>query len=505
MSKGLAGLSRRSLLGGLLAGAVTVPAWAQAPERSIRPPPRHLPGSVPAEVRTTAAPAADALIREAGLGGKVNFVVADARTGLILEGRDQAERMPPASTAKVITTLYALEYLGAGYRFTTRLIATGPVRGSRIEGDLILAGTGDPTLDTDRLAAMARLLAQRGVRSITGRFRVYGGALPFVRKIDTSQPDHVGYNPSISGLNLNYNRVYFEWQRGQGGYRVSMDARSERVRPPVSIARMSVANRRTPVYTYADRNGVDDWTVASAALGNAGSRWLPVRRPADYTGEVFQVLARAQGIDLPRPETARDARGTVIVEDQSQDLGSILVDMLKWSTNLTAEVVGLSASARAGSQPANLNASARRMGDWLAAKIGVNGERFVDHSGLGVESRISPEHMVRALVASGPDGALRRMMKRIDMKDSGGRVIRNHPAQVVAKTGTLNFVSALAGYVQTPSNAVLAFAINAADLPRRSGLDEEEIERPEGGRGWTGQARRLQQQLIERWTTVYGS
>jgi D-alanyl-D-alanine carboxypeptidase/D-alanyl-D-alanine-endopeptidase (penicillin-binding protein 4) len=465
-----------------------------------------LPGDVvPAQVRTLSAPDVEALVREARLGGKIGFAVADARTGRFLEGREQGDTMPPASVAKAITSLYALETLGAGYRFSTRLIATGPVQGGMIQGDLILAGSGDPTLATDQLAGMAATLAQRGVRGVTGRFRVYGGALPYVRQIDPDQPDHVGYNPSVSGLNLNFNRVYFEWKQAQDGYQVSMDARSERVRPAVTVARMSIANRSAPVYTYTDRNGVDDWTVAGGALGTGGSRWLPVRRPADYTGEVFQVLAAAQGIRLPRAEAAQSLQGTVLVEQLSDDLGTVLVDMLKWSTNLTAEVLGLSASIRRGAQPGNLAASGRRMGDWLADRIGVNGERFVDHSGLGGDSRISPDHMVRALVSAGAEGPLRRMMKRIDMKDAGGNTIRNHPAQVVAKTGTLNFVSALAGYVQTPSNAVLAFSIFSADLSRRRGLTDDEMERPEGGRGWTGRARHLQQQLIERWTTLYGS
>jgi D-alanyl-D-alanine carboxypeptidase/D-alanyl-D-alanine-endopeptidase (penicillin-binding protein 4) len=178
--------------------------------------------------------------------------------------------------------------------------------------------------------------------------------------------------------------------------------------------------------------------------------------------------------------------------------------MLKWSTNLTAEVIGLAASTSRGGAPANLAASGARMSDWLRGRAAVTGPRFVDHSGLGAANRIAAGDMVKALVSSGADGALRRMMKRIDMKDAKGRIIRDHPARVVAKTGTLNFVSALSGYVQTPSNAVLAFAIFSADLDRRGSLTEEEMERPEGGRGWTGRARAMQQRLIERWTTAYG-
>lgn len=502
MTRAPCDLTRRFVLGGLLAGAAA-PALAEAPLTSLRPPPR---GLVPAQLRGAAAPAAEALIAEARLGGRVAFALADARSGLVLESSGAEIAMPPASVCKAITALYGMEALGPGHRFRTQLIAQGPIRNGRLDGDLILTGTGDPTLDTDGLAKMAAGLRDAGVREVTGWFRVHDGALPYIRSIDPDQPDHVGYNPSISGLNLNFNRVHFEWRRTSGSYQVAMDARSERLRPAVTVARMRVADRRSPLYTYDDRDGVDDWTVAASALGNGGSRWLPVRRPAQYAGEVFQVLARSYGILLSPPARATGVpRGTVLVENVSGDLVTVLTEMLKWSTNLTAEVIGLSASTRRGGSPATLAASGRRMSDWLKGRTGVNGARFVDHSGLGPDSRISASDMVTALVQSGADGALRRMMKRIDMKDANGRTMRDHPARVQAKTGTLNFVSALAGYVQTPSNAVLAFAIFSADLDRRRGLGPEDLERPEGGRGWTSRARAMQQRLIERWVAVYGS
>ncbi len=495
------GPTRRIVLGGLLAGAVAGRAAAEAPEWSLRPPPR---GLTPAERRRAGAPEAEALIAEARLGGAVTFALADARTGLPLEGRGGAAEMPPASVAKAITALYGLETLGAGHRFRTQLFAGGPLRNGRIDGDLVLTGSGDPTLGTDHLADMAVRLKAAGVREVGGRFVVHAEALPFIRAIDPAQPDHVGYNPAISGLNLNFNRVHFEWKRRDAGYDLAMDARSERIRPAVSVARMRVAERATPLFTHAEAEGFEDWTVARTALGNAGSRWLPVRRPADYAGDVFRVLARAQGIALPPPVTEiGPARGTLLAETVSNDLTTVLTDMLKWSTNLTAEVIGLSASAVRGGLPATLAASGLRMGDWLRTRATVNGVRFVDHSGLGDMSRITADDMVAALVKAGADGPLRRMLKRIEMKDAEGRTIRGHPATVVAKTGTLNFVSGLAGFVQTPSGRVLAFAIFSADLARRGALAPDQMERPAGGVGWARAARTLQQKLIERWVAVH--
>jgi D-alanyl-D-alanine carboxypeptidase/D-alanyl-D-alanine-endopeptidase (penicillin-binding protein 4) len=149
-------------------------------------------------------------------------------------------------------------------------MATGPISNGRLKGDLVLVGGGDPTLTTDDLAEMAAGLKRAGVREVTGKFKVNASALPYVKSIDNSQPDHVGYSPAVSGLNLNFNRVHFEWKRigGVGGkYEIMMDARTEKYRPRVSIAKMRVVNREQPVYGYKSANGVDNWTVARRALG----------------------------------------------------------------------------------------------------------------------------------------------------------------------------------------------------------------------------------------------
>ena len=288
-------LSRRLVLAGLLASGAQA-ALAGAPSRSPRPQAR--PGA------QAAARVEEALVARAGLGEAVSFALADMRTGEVLAVRKPLLRQPPASTAKVITTLYALDRLGADHRFETRLLATGPVSGGRIEGDLVLAGGGDPVLDTDGLSELAARLAGLGVVGLSGRFLVWPGALPRIERIDAAQPDHVGYNPALSGLNLNYNRVHFAWQREAAGYDVSLLARASHHAPQVRTAQMEVIDRRGPVYTYTASEGVDHWTVARGALGTNGSRWLPVRNPALYAGEVFAILARAQGISLPEAGVA---------------------------------------------------------------------------------------------------------------------------------------------------------------------------------------------------------
>jgi D-alanyl-D-alanine carboxypeptidase/D-alanyl-D-alanine-endopeptidase (penicillin-binding protein 4) len=436
----------------------------------------------------------------------VCYTVIDAKSGLVLEGNESRFGQPPASVAKSITALYALETLGEGYRFQTRLMATGPVENGVLKGDLVLVGGGDPTLDTDALADMAARLKAAGVRSVRGKFRVYGGGLPFTREVAPDQPDYVGYNPSVSGLSLNYNRVYFEWKRSGGGYQVLMDARSDKYRPDVRVARMSISDRKSPVYTYRDGGDHDTWTVAKSALGNGGSRWLPVRKPEAYAGEVFATFARSQGIKLSKAKVMRNApKGTVLVTRQSASLRVILRLMLKYSTNLTAELVGLTATTARRGRVASLAASAREMSDWAETALGMQDIRLVDHSGLGGTSRLSAQAMAGALAKVYQQDALKPILKNIVLRDANGRPMKNHPIKVVAKTGTLYFVSALAGYMTAPDGTELAFAIFAADTKRRDALDPSAMDRPAGTRSWNKRAKQMQQKLIERWGAVYGS
>jgi D-alanyl-D-alanine carboxypeptidase/D-alanyl-D-alanine-endopeptidase (penicillin-binding protein 4) len=481
-----------SILG---AGAVT----AAPPTSSLRP---VLRGE---DFFKRAVRSVEDIMGEAKLAGKVSFAVSDVKTGVGIEAHDAVIGRPPASVAKAITALYALDALGADHRFETQLLATGPVVEGVIDGDLVLVGGSDPTLSTDALATMAANLKTAGVTGVKGDFKIYEAALPVLPRIDPKQPDQVGYNPGVSSLALNYNRVHFEWKRTNGKYAVTMQGRTEKYHPSVRMAVMKIRDRASPVYTYESQSGVDAWTVARGALGRNGSRWLPVRKPGLYAGEVFQSLAGAQGIQLGTPKNiAVVPAGEVLVRHQSPELLRILRDMLKWSTNLTAEMMGLAASTARGDKPDSLKASAERMNQWARESLSMESVALVDHSGLGDDSRVTAKDMVAALLKVHSEG-LREILKPIVMRDAKRKVIKDHPIKVNAKTGTLNFVSGLAGYLTGPDGTEMAFAIFAADESIRATLTRAERERPAGGLSWNRRAKKMQQQLIERWGVLYGA
>ena len=493
-------ISRRILLTQFLASAA-LPAFAKAPLTSPRPKARAK------DYQKALLKGSDSLVSSAQLGGKISFAVADAKTGLVLESMNAAAGQPPASVTKAVTAAYALEHLGAGHRFRTQVLVTGGVVNGEVQGDVILAGGGDPMLDTDALGDLAKALKAAGVRAVKGQFKVYIGALPFLHKIDPDQLDHVGYNPSVCGLNLNYNRVHFEWKRGKKGYQVTLDARAKRYVPRVTTAKMRIVDRELPVYTYKSSKGVDNWTVAKRALGKGGARWLPVRNPGLYAGDVFQTLVRSHGIVLATPRVVKSlpANAQAVAEHKSPTVSEITRLMLKFSNNLTAEALGMAASRVAFPGQSSHAASARAMSTWARKRLGMGSAKFSDHSGLNETTRMTAQELVKALTSLGPGGQLAALLKPIPLRNSKGKVNKAHPVKVHAKTGTLNFVSGLAGFMRARDGTQLVFAIFASDLPRRRRAKKTGDEVPGGSRGWNKRARALQQQLIERWDTLYGT
>ncbi len=432
-----------------------------------------------------------AILARSQLGAVSGFALADAATGALIEAHAADVPLPPASVAKVPTALFALEMLGGSHRFRTRVRVTGPIVDGVLDGDLVLAGGGDPVLDTDALGELVAAVRARGITRVAGRFLVAEGALPRLYEIEPGQPRHAGYNPAISGMNLNFNRVHVDWAPAAGGLALGVSAPGARFTAPVAGIAAGVGEGRGLVH-HSEAPG-ERWTLPRAVLSGRGSIWLPVRRPAAYAGEVFRALAAEAGLALPPAQiVARTPGGVEIAGVASPSLMPLMTGMLHYSTNLTAEVAGLSAAGA----PATLAASAGAMSDWLSWRYGLGPVRFVNHSGLTDRTRITPAAMVQLLVAEGSrlPYLLRERAPRLD-----GAPALPEGARVVAKTGTMNFASALAGYVERPDGRRLAFAIFAADLATRERFPDPSADGLPGASGWAERARTQEAALLRRW------
>ncbi|MCB9958385.1 MAG: D-alanyl-D-alanine carboxypeptidase/D-alanyl-D-alanine-endopeptidase [Rhodospirillaceae bacterium] len=490
----------------LLAFVVLVPAHAYA--QANRPP--------QTDPNNPAFDIARAIAAYGFAPEQVGYHVIDTATGAILASRNPDSAMIPASVAKVPTTIAALDILGGDYRFRTDVLAGGPLVGGVVQGDLYLRAGGDPFLTTDDLAELAERLHAAGVLGATGRF-VYDATLyPAVSEIDPHQPETAAYNTGVSAFALNFNVVNVHWSRAGGTLAAAATTNTDTRRVAASTIRFGPVPAGLPwsqFFTAADDAAGEAWQLAPA-LPPEGEDWLPVRQPAPLAAAVFASLAREAGIALAAPESGMAPAGAVVLAShQSRPLSEIVRGVLRFSNNLSAEMVGLAAMRALAGQPLEIAQSGRLMGFWLSERFpGIDWQGFLldNHSGLSTASRVTSRQLVDLLVSidgqrfgDGEYVDLLRMVPWVGELNEERRTAGLPPVSIRAKSGTMNYAVGLAGLLEPGDGRRLAFAIFVNDQGARAALDAaaDDAAREVNGqtRAWLNQARLLERDLLTHW------
>ncbi len=435
-------------------------------------------------------------------GTEVGYLLLDLETGQVLAELNADLPLIPASTAKLATAVVALDVLGPEHRYRTELLTDGTVESGVVKGNLILKGSGDPALDLADLLGLAVQLSNLGIYRVEGRFLIDDTAFPLLSEIDPSQPAEAAYNPGIGALSVAFNRVRVAWRGG-------------RTVAPSTLPPLEEAHFEATPPSRLPRGGVglkslgDDAVVWQVADRGRRMASLPVKDPGLHAGRVFRQFAQNQGIALSEPTRGKaPATGRLLALHKSVALRDLLQDMLVYSNNMMAEMIGLAAAQRLGNQrPADLAAAGallvRHLGvlmpevDWSGATLG-------NHSGLDAEARLTPRQLAAiarlgwrsdAMAALLPGGGWSGTLS--DRFDAPDQLLR-----VWAKTGTMNYGSALAGYLFPTSDRPAVFATMVSDVGARAAYDAQP--RPRGAAEaaagiWNGRARALQDGLVEVW------
>lgn len=434
--------------------------------------------------------------------GRVGYILVDAASGKTLASRATDDPFIPASTAKSITALTTLATLPPTTRFLTRLHAVGPLENGVLDGDLTLVGGGDASLDTGDLAKLAKALRAKGVRRITGAFRVAVAAGPRHSVLNPRQPLQAGYNPAIDPLCLNFNRVLLRWRNGGGARRLMTLAHADdKSIPARSVAFREASGAAHPRHEADSRREI--WTIPAQDLARDGERWFPVRRPALYAATVFRDLCALDNIALPDPQETEIVPTTPpLAMHQSDVVFGQIKKMMKYSNNLSAEMLGIAAAQRLGDDPESVEAAAQATVDWLTREGIVETPLTLEnHSGLSTRSRLTPRQMVDILRAGdarfGDAFASLHSDGRLRGKQTGlpGYTLRT-------KTGTMHFIRSLAGFVEVEGRKAV-FAIYQADDTNRAALDARyapyDERRPRGAKRWLRRALAHESDLLRHW------
>ncbi len=465
-----------------------------------------------------------ALLAQHRLGpGDLGYILFDPADGRVLESYRADRALIPASVTKIPTTVAALGILGPDYRFETGLHATGGVEGGRLLGDLYLRGGGDPVLTSEHLLDLVQRLRALGVTRLSGSFLYDPSLLQSFSRIDPIQPETALYNPGVSALSLNHNIIQLRWRRGRGGVlETTVTSTTDTLAMPVDAVSFGplTGNAGGLLFAMSEPSPQGERWLLSPRLPAEGETALPVRDAARNAAMLFRRLCERNGIVLPEPRLGTVPGDAVLIgRHLSAPLRDLVRGVLRYSNNLSAELVGLVASRRLAGRPLSLDQSSAVLTGWLrerAPEVDWTGYAADNHSGLSSAGRASPAQMMAILRLARQqeytDRDYRSLLPSISVAAGdpppGAQHRRGRPPAAPAialraKTGTLSYARGLAGFLTADSGRELGFAVFVSDIARRQALDAAAEGRspmpPAAARTWLGRARAVEQTLIRRW------
>lgn len=451
-----------------------------APAAGTRAPAPRVAPAVAAVRQLVDSMVADAKFRSAQFG----ILVVDPASGDTLVSHNAGKLFMPASNQKLATGAVALQLLGADFRFSTTVSATGPLADGTLLGDLVVSGTGDPSV-SDHMArdamaplrAMADSLAARGVRRVTGAIVPGADAFP-----DAT----LGYGWSYDDLDAPYSAGVDELFFNEGfsrvivkggareGDAVSVRTIPARTMPAVrawarTVARPAVApTGRQPRTVGVRQDSADAATVivdGTVAAGDSVVLSITHRDPARAYLLAFHEALLDRGIVVE--DGVSPWRGTStypLFSVMSPTLAEILPAFEKPSQNQIGEIL-LRALGRARAGVGSADSGARVVREQLLA-WGASPDGFVvrDGSGLSRHNVITPETIIRILDAMRRSPSFQLFYDALPIAGVDGTIanrMKGTPAErnVHAKTGTLDMVRSLSGYVTTADGRMLLFSV----------------------------------------------
>jgi len=481
---------RRALLAAFVAVACTA-GCASQPKPTLSPRPLAPPKRGVKALKNDLASCYQAPAFRNAVWG---VLVRSLSTGETLFSLNPGTFLMPASNMKVVTMAAAAERLGWTYTFTTRVLATGPVEGGVLKGDLVVVGSGDPSLGgrpTEGPSVVERWADQiraRGITRVAGRLIGDDNAFDDEGLGQGWAWDYLayGYAAPIGGLDFSENVVRLSFAPGAA----AGDPAAVAARPEGSGLVIDAAVKTTGTDGASDINvtrqpGSRRLAVSgSVPLGKTDlSHTVSVENPTEFMlGALRQALA-SRGIDVAGGAVDVDAlqalpdlaNAETLITYVSPPLSEIGKVLLKASQNLYADTLLKTIGRPAEGGPATTREGRRVLREVLQG-WGIAPEQYVqaDGSGLSRYNYLTADVLVAvltrmysddrhfgpfitALPVAGVDGTIAGRMK--DTRAQGN---------ARAKTGSIANARALSGYVTSADGEPLVFSmiVNNFNVPQ---------------------------------------
>lgn len=401
-----------------------------------------------------------------------SFLVQEVGADSPILARNTGIPFNPASTIKTLTTLAALEELGPAFTWRTELYALGPVSNGVLQGDLLMKGGGDPFLVEEQLRNMLKALRLTGIEHITGNLILDGSYFDPTVEEDESIDNQNGrtYNTEPNAVISNFQAVTFYFYPHPDGRNVIINAD-----PPLPNLRITNRLRQVDRACNGYQRGVS-FNISSEDIseiifeGQFPARCSQYRMtrevldPAGYTFGLFMQLWQELGGTLNGGmiiDTMPEALDPVLVWNSSP-MSDVIKSINKFSNNLMTRHLLLTLGAETLGPPATVAKGINAVNFYLEDNnLDSTQLHMSNGAGLSRDTRITTDllntvlreawaspympEFVASLPINGMDGTMR---ERLRGRELAGRMR--------IKTGTLNEVSAIAGYVYSRSNKTYA-------------------------------------------------
>nr|HMS40225.1 D-alanyl-D-alanine carboxypeptidase/D-alanyl-D-alanine-endopeptidase [Pyrinomonadaceae bacterium] len=260
------------------------------------------------------------------------------KDGRVLVGKDGRKLFNPASAQKILTSVVALDKLGADFRWKTGVFAQNQIENGILNGDLILYGQGAPDLSDEGIENLANQLKAKGLLKIKGN--IIGDESYF-------KGDAVGdgwawgelqwyYGAEASALSVNLNYVDLNLQDGKPKVSNAVMQTSGEVKPAQNVEAIGVKRElgANKVYVWGEGNTLD---VRVA-----------VQNPALWSATILKDTLQKKGISVEGEAKSANwtaenkfvpENATELAKVESKTLGEIVRKMNKDSVNLYAELI----------------------------------------------------------------------------------------------------------------------------------------------------------------------
>jgi D-alanyl-D-alanine carboxypeptidase/D-alanyl-D-alanine-endopeptidase (penicillin-binding protein 4) len=346
----------------------------------------------------------------------------------------------PASIEKIVTAKAALGILGPDSALTTRVAAASPPSNGVVRGDLWMIGGGDERLGTADWAL------------------------------------HFKHQPqAYSEISLLADRVVAAGVREVQGRVIGDDSRYDRVRYlPQWPTRFATADEIGPMSALSLNGGLTAFPTSPRV---STPRDTPAADPAQAAAEVFRKLLIDRGVTISGDAGSGTAPGSVsdVATLDSVPVAQLVAHMLLESDNGTAEALTKEMGFRVSGNGTLADGQAAVQNYLQQQGVSVDGRTTVDGSGLAVEDKETCSRVQGILESEGPNSLVGNALPVAGQTGTLDTRFKRTPLEgkLRAKTGTLDNVTALAGFVPSAAGAPITFTFIINTPPAQKITDDD--------------------------------